>query len=234
MKLKYYLRGIAIGIIFTIIVMTLTGATGKEKMSDSEIIHAAKLLGMEEAADKVKITGIAPTPSQLPIQEPTMSPITTPTVTPTITGESTAQTTGTPTEMPIGAPTEMPTDAPTTTPIDAPTGTTETPTDAPIDTPTPTPIAAIATVTTTPIPTKTPESDDTTDDSAEIVILKVKKGMYSAAISQAAYEVGLVKDAKDFDKYLSNNGFASNIHIGDYKIKKGATYFEIASIITTK
>ncbi len=230
MKLKYYLRGIAIGIIFTILVMTLTGANEKEKMSDSEIIHAAKSLGMVEADNRGSLTGLVPTPTPIPTEAPSPTPIPVVTATPMPVATETPALTETPelTVTPVPTATPIPTATPVLTatpaPIATPTPTpTPAPTVAPVLTPTP---------TVTPTPTKAPESGDHKDE--DTIILTVKKGMYSEAVSQAAYEVGLVEDAKDFDKYLSDHGFASNIHIGDYKIKKGASYFEIATIITTR
>ena len=48
MKLKYYLRGLGIGIIGTAIVMGIAlSGSKKETLSDAEIIERAKLLGME-------------------------------------------------------------------------------------------------------------------------------------------------------------------------------------------
>lgn len=47
MKLKYYLRGLSIGIIFTAIIMGIALSGGKkEKMTNDEIIERARLLGM--------------------------------------------------------------------------------------------------------------------------------------------------------------------------------------------
>ncbi len=48
MKLRYYMRGLGIGIIVTVILMgvTLNGKT--EKLSDAEIIERAEALGMEQ------------------------------------------------------------------------------------------------------------------------------------------------------------------------------------------
>lgn len=47
MKLKYYLRGLGIGIIGTAIVMGIALSGKKETLSDAEIIERARLLGME-------------------------------------------------------------------------------------------------------------------------------------------------------------------------------------------
>lgn len=48
MKLKYYLRGLGIGIAVTALVLTLAGG-GKESLTDAEIIERAKELGMVES-----------------------------------------------------------------------------------------------------------------------------------------------------------------------------------------
>ncbi|MDD5935711.1 MAG: hypothetical protein PUC65_09155 [Clostridiales bacterium] len=208
MKLKYYLRGIAVGILFTIFVMGLTSANKKREMSDSEIIHAAKKLGMVESQASVTITGIASTPS------PDASITVTPTVKPTQAA----------TPTPAASATVMPTKEPTQTP---------TPTLEPTKEPTQTPIPTLE-PTKVPTPTKAPDKPATTEDKEDTVTLTIVKGMYSETIAQAAHQLGLVEDPKDFNKYLINHDFASNIHIGTYKIKKGATYYEIAKAITTR
>lgn len=46
MKLKYYLRGLGIGIIVTTIVLTVSNAAGGENLTDAEIIERAEALGM--------------------------------------------------------------------------------------------------------------------------------------------------------------------------------------------
>ncbi len=53
MKLKYYLRGMGIGIILTAIVMGFALGGRKAAMSDAEIINRAKALGMVEAQEGV-------------------------------------------------------------------------------------------------------------------------------------------------------------------------------------
>ena len=53
MKLKYYLRGMGIGIILTAIVMGFALGGRKATMSDAEVIKRAKALGMTEASAEV-------------------------------------------------------------------------------------------------------------------------------------------------------------------------------------
>ena len=48
MRLKYYLRGLGLGIIFAVIIMMIGFHDNKQSMSDTEIIEKAKTLGMVE------------------------------------------------------------------------------------------------------------------------------------------------------------------------------------------
>ena len=55
MRIKYYLRGIGCGIIFSVVIMSIAmGNRGKTQISDAEVIQRAKQLGMVEADDKGK------------------------------------------------------------------------------------------------------------------------------------------------------------------------------------
>ena len=46
MKLKYYLRGLGIGIILTTIILTISYSGRKTELTDEEIIKRAEVLGM--------------------------------------------------------------------------------------------------------------------------------------------------------------------------------------------
>lgn len=50
MKLKYYLRGLGVGIVCTAIIMGIA-LSGKEKLTEAEIIERARLLGMVMAEE---------------------------------------------------------------------------------------------------------------------------------------------------------------------------------------
>lgn len=49
MKLKYYLRGLGVGIVVTAVILTIANHLGN-KMSDEDIIKRAAKLGMELSA----------------------------------------------------------------------------------------------------------------------------------------------------------------------------------------
>lgn len=207
MKVKYYLRGLGIGIILTTLLLTL--GSPKEKLSDQEVIDRAEKLGMvmkEENPDLEQIlkeinpsaspAGASVTPS------PESSPV--PTAEPTLT------------------PTQAPTPEPTTAPTPQPTAV---PTEEPVQ-PTIEPTPSIA-------GSGTPETDKGQSGTSEITFT-VKSGMSSGMVSELLKEVGLVDDADDFNNYIEKSGKASIIRVGTYTMPKGSSYKEIVTKITTK
>ena len=48
MKLKYYLRGLGIGILVTTVILSLAGV-GRKNMTDEEVVKRAKELGKHSA-----------------------------------------------------------------------------------------------------------------------------------------------------------------------------------------
>ena len=65
MKLRYYMRGLGIGIFVTAILMTVTIDGKTEKLTDAEIIQRAEQLGMEQ---KYESTVLADTVSENEVQ----------------------------------------------------------------------------------------------------------------------------------------------------------------------
>lgn len=191
MKVKYFLRGLGMGIIFSALLLTLAGGGKKEMLTDEEIMTRASLLGMVK-------------PMELP-EVKTPEPVETPAATETPEATQTPKVTETP--------------EPAETPV-----TTETPeaTQKPEVTETPEPVR-------TPEPSKEPAKEPEKPKYAELTI---KGGMWSADVARALEAAGLVSSANDFDEYLCDNGYASRISTGTYKIKIGADYKEIAEKIT--
>lgn len=120
MKLKYYMRGLGIGIVLTTLILTI--GNPKEKLSDEAIMIRAKALGMvmktesnedlDKALEDIKPSGILDQqPSTAPTGEPTTKPTQQPTPEPT--QEPTPQPTSEPTPEPTKEPT--PTSAPKAT-----------------------------------------------------------------------------------------------------------------------
>ncbi len=119
MNLKYYLRGLGIGIIVTAVIMSIAGNDSKEKLSDAEIKARAAELGMVEESGRLselagEETTLAPEKDEVAeTPEPTKTPEATKTPEPTKTPEATK--TPEPTKTPEATKTPEPTKAPKAT-----------------------------------------------------------------------------------------------------------------------
>jgi hypothetical protein len=115
MKLKYYMRGLGIGIILTTLLIAI--GNPKKEISDQEVIKRAEALGMVKQEESNKnlediLASVGPTKSPLPV---TTTPAPTPTVIPTLTPEPTPTVAPTPELTPTVAPTPEPTSKPVPT-----------------------------------------------------------------------------------------------------------------------
>ena len=111
MKLKYYLRGLGIGILVTTVILSLAGV-GRKNMTDEEVVKRAKELGMVESTllsdlpDQTKTDEVRPTEPEISLQPETSEPE---------ESASTPETPEAPEETPV-APKETP-EAPKETPV---------------------------------------------------------------------------------------------------------------------
>ena len=216
MKLKYYLRGLGIGILVTTVVLSLAGV-GRKNMTDEEVVKRAKELGMVESTllsdlpDQTKTDEVRPTEPEISLQPETSEPeesASTPE-----TPEAPEETTTTP-ETPA-APEETTTTQETPTAPEETTTTQETPT-APEETPV------------------SPEDGNPDTPARETVTLVIGRGESSTTVSKNLKKAGIVEDAAAFDRFLCNNGYDKKIITGTYEIPYGASEEEIAKIITRK
>lgn len=116
-------------------------------------------------------------------------------------------------------------------------------------TPSKTPVTTPA-ATAVPKATAKPEKKDTASDTKkrmeaekkkmeenlrnEAKYLTINAGDWSSDVSAKLAALGVIKDAKDFDKYLNDNGYSSSISAGTYKVSIDDTYNELARKITGK
>lgn len=77
MKLKYYLRGLGIGILVTAVIMGVTQGSRKETLSDREIRERAAALGMVEPGNSLADLEAAETPAATGIPEAIETPVAT-------------------------------------------------------------------------------------------------------------------------------------------------------------
>ena len=108
MKLKYYLRGLGIGILVTAVIMGVTQGSRKETLSDREIRERAAALGMVEPGNSLADLEAVETPAATEIPEAIETPAAT----------EIPEATETPaaTETPEAAETPAATEAPAATP----------------------------------------------------------------------------------------------------------------------
>ena len=215
MKLKYYLRGLGIGMAVTALILgiSFSGRQGQEAqtLTDEQIRERASELGM---VDSSELTLAALQNSAQP--QTTMEPEVTEKSETMTEPEATAEP-ETATEPKAPAEPEMTTKPEVTA---EPEMTTKPETTAEPE------------MTTKPEATEEPELITAPEQSQTTIT--IKKGSDSGSVSRVLYEAGLVENAKAFDNYLCNNGYSRSINPGIYEIAPGTSEEEIAKIITGK
>ena len=164
MKLKYYLRGLGIGIVVTAVILTIANHLGN-KMSDEDIIKRAAKLGMVMKEDE---SLFPPTEPETTEPEPTTPEPTTP----------------------------VPTEPETTTPV--------------------------------------PAEPQTSGIVIHTATITVTSGMYSEAVSQKLEEAGIVKNWREFNEYLTSNGYAERLQTGTHSFNSEMDFKEIAEILVSR
>ena len=211
MKLKYYLRGLGIGMIVTALILGISFShrQGQETqiLTDDQIRERAEQLGM---VDSSELTLAALQNSVQQAQENTEKTEASP--------EPETEETTTTSEPETTAAPENTMEPETTA---APENTMEPETTAAPEN------------TVEPEATPQPETIEASETS-QTVTVTVKKGASSGSVSNRLQEAGLVEDAKTFDNYLCNNGYSRSINPGTYEIVPGTSEEEIAKIITGK
>ena len=70
------------------------------------------------------------------------------------------------------------------------------------------------------------------EEPGETVSITIKSGSGSRTVCNQLKEAGLIEDAGAFDQYLVDNGYSRRICVGTYKIESGSDWEKIAKIIT--
>lgn len=205
MKRKYFLRGLGAGIILSAVVMGVTSS--KADLTDAEIRKRAMELGMVEKPDALEAV----------LNE---------TKIPTTTGAAVEENNNNNLETEKPEITDYPTIMPEITykPSHIQNNVTPKATQK-------TTFTVSPKVTQRPRVTSKPVSQTGTP-RREIIAVTITAGMWSDQIAEKFKELGLIDNAKKFDKFLCDNDYASLIRVGSYKIPKGSSYEEIAKIIT--
>lgn len=221
MNLKYYLRGLGVGIIVTALIMGIASSGRNETLSDSEIKERARALGMTEEstllADAVSTGG----PEASSAAEETVEPAETAAAEETAAPEETAaaEETAAPEETAVAEETVEPVETAAEEETATPQKTPE-----PTGKPSPTPV---------PVSEPTPETAaDPVDEGGGIITIQVSSGDGSYTVCRKLEEAGLIGSASDFDRYLYENGYDKRLNIGIFEIPEGAGQEQIARILT--
>lgn len=238
MNLKYYLRGLGIGIVVSTLIIGIAANNRTQTPSDEEIRQRAKELGMVEAtgvlADEIPSAETLQTTEQKETE-----------VLPTEVPKETASLEATPTKEPKAAPTEearaIPSEEPKASPAEAPK---ESPTEAPKATPT----AEVTKAQESPAPKEESASEDNDKaeevkvtptpvkkaESGEMISVTVKSGEGSYSVCKKLEAAGLVESAASYDTYLYEKGYDKRIIAASHEIPAGADEEQIAKILTGK
>ena len=191
MKLKYYMRGVGCGILFTLFIFVVI-IIPNLKLKDKTEENTGNKAQTQDESDISKLVGqngseVTPDPATgTPVKDddtptPTPTEKATPTPTEGATPTPTEEATPTPTEEATPTPTEEATPTPTATPLPTPTPTsvpTPTPTPVPTVSPTPTPTATPTPTdkpTVTPTPTEKPTATPTPTEKPTVTPEPTKK-----------------------------------------------------------
>ncbi|MDO5403464.1 MAG: hypothetical protein Q4F11_08490 [Eubacteriales bacterium] len=93
---------------------------------------------------------------------------------------------------------------------------------------------AMETVSETQPATADAKEEKTAEIEDKTVKVNIHNVYYATQASDILLKAGVISDAQSFTEYLVNNGYAGKIREGIYDIQKGASFDEIAKIITQK
>lgn len=232
MRLKYFLRGLGIGIVVTTIILAISHNAGR-RMSDSEVIGRAKELGMAytTAAQENSTESAAETTET---ETDTTEPVT--------TGQEST------TDTEAGSTAETESSEASTTEQET-TGVRETTTqqemttqETTIQETTTTRAAQESTAETTheasTTETETTQAEnESTETEASTVItytLTIASGMSSNTVCDILKKNGIIADSGDFDRFLVSSGYADRIRVGSFEVNSGMSYDELAAAFCSR
>lgn len=212
MKLRYYLRGLGIGIAVTALFFGIYTGRVNRGMSDEEVKKRAAELGM--------------------IENTVLKPASENTDHAVIGDPSTDEATG----------------SDETAESDATAGTEETQNNGNLQGDTQSDDMPEDGISTEAAGSENPDTDATnTQDSTvqgpvtvddlpteEYVQITINRGDSSLTAARKLEEAGVIEDARDFDRYLSQNGYDKYIKTGVHEIPRTGTYEQIAGILTSR
>jgi hypothetical protein len=214
MKLKYYLRGIGVGILFSTILLSVTFRVSSEKeLSDEEIIKRATTLGMVMKNDDNFNLNDLLEPTITPTEVITATPTPEPTLNPDDNTSSTTDNTSSTTDI-------------TSNTTDNTSSTTDNTTVEPTTEPTTEP---------TNIPDKINEDTNNNQNSElKYITVQILNGMSSENVATLLKNSGVITDDKAFNQFMRESGYTRKINVGEYQIPVNSTFDQIADVIVER
>ena len=211
MKIRYYLRGLGLGILVTAIFFMVSGKNS-QPMSDEMIKARAKELGMSESVVLSELSTEEETAEENTTEITTNEEVTTEQV-----EEETTVTEETVSEEPVSEETEAE----------------ETSSEEAVseDSTEETVVEVASQSSSTQEAEPESETPENTASNTEPVTITVNRGEGSDTVSRRLQEAGLVADAHEYDKYLMANGYDKRIGAGEHVIPAGATWEDIAKTL---
>lgn len=222
MRLKYFLRGVGIGILVTTIILTITHAS-ERRMSDSEVIDRAIELGMSFSASH---SGQQSGTEEASPDESSTGQET--------SGDDVTDDSQNETETEPGSQSPSETVSESTSNGEASTGKVS---------------EAVTGMATQAITETTETTETTTELTTEIenagsaagimnnevtCTINITKGMSSRTVCDMLKQNGIIEDAADFDRYLIKTGYDDKIRVGEVEVNSGMTYEELTALLYKK
>ncbi len=201
MKLKYYLRGLGIGIAVTALVLALAGG-GKESLTDAEIIERAKALGMVESVTLSQLSSESNSEHVSEEVSEEDSIISSEDAEKESSSENISETTE---------------NEEVSEPVSEETTSEEASAEPSED------ISEESSETVNETP-----SEENID---EYVIVEIGAGDGSDTVSRKLEELGMVEDARMYDDFLCGNGYDKILQTGVHEIPRTADWDMIAEIL---
>lgn len=221
MRLKYFLRGVGIGILVTTIILTATHAS-ERRMSDSEVIDRAIELGMSFSAShsgQQSGTEEASTDESFTGQETSGDEVT----------DDLQHDGETETEMGSQSPSETVSES--TSDGEASPGK-----ESEAVTGMTTQAITETTETTTELTTENNNAGSAAGvmNNEVTCTINITKGMSSRTVCDMLKQNGIIEDAADFDRYLIKTGYDDKIRVGEVEVNSGMTYEELTASLYKK
>ena len=204
MKIRYYLRGLGLGILFTT-VFFLIGGSSKQTMSDEMIKERAKELGMIE---NTVLADIGNTMDESVEESIVISETVSTEVNTDIEVESTSE---------MDTETVAEETSPETEESVEETSMEEE-------------LSKVETESSSEEEILSEEEEET-PETGQIISIVVNKGEGSDTVSRRLYEAGLVDDPYEYDLYLMQNKYDRKIGAGEHLIPTGSSWEEIAQLL---